>query len=715
MEAPPAFRTLAALARQFAAPLSLALALAHASAVRADVTIYGDSIAAGWSDWSWGSTRNPANASPVHGGTKSLAVTITAAWSALYLHADAPVAVNTTDQLSFWIHGGTGGQRLQVVANGGAGHAVTAPANAWAQVTVPLSALGSFTALTDLYWQDATGGPLPTFYLDDIVLLAGTPPPPQPGPAIAIDAGAGRRAISEDIYGMNFADEALARELRVPVRRRGGNSTTRYNWQVDAYNTGSDWYFENIPEDNPNPAQLPNGSAADRFVEQDRRTGTRTILTVPTIGWVAKRRLASHPYDCGFKVSKYGAQQSVDPYDTDCGNGLNGSGGNLAGNNPADTSVAVGPDFASGWIAHLVGRFGAASAGGVTYYSLDNEPFLWNSTHRDVHPQPPSYDEIRDRGIQYGAAIKAADPTAKTLGPVEWGWCGYFYSAVDGCGPGADYHAHGDTPFAAWYLQQMRAYEQQHGVRVLDYLDLHYYPAANGVALSTAGSLATQALRLRSTRSLWDPAYIDESWISDTAPGGVAVRMIPRMRAWVDANYPGTRLAITEYNWGGLESLNGALAQADVLGIFGREGLDLATIWGPPTAGQPGAHAFRMYRNYDGAGHGFGETSVRTTSTDQARLSAYAAQRTADGALTLMVINKTANDLTSPVSLAGFAARGIAAVYRYSGASPGAIVRVADQPVGKSGFSASFPANSITLLVMPGTIAPPSRLVVPPN
>lgn len=85
---------------------------------------------------------------------------------------------------------------------------------------------------------------------------------------------------------------------------------------------------------------------------------------------------------------------------------------------------------------------------------------------------------------------------------------------------------------------------------------------------------------MRSTRSLWDASYIDESWISDTAPGGVAVRLILRMKQWVANHSPGTRLAISEYNWGAPESINGALAQADVLGIFGREGLDLATLWG---------------------------------------------------------------------------------------------------------------------------------------
>jgi hypothetical protein len=74
------------------------------------------------------------------------------------------------------------------------------------------------------------------------------------------------------------------------------------------------------------------------------------------------------------------------------------------------------------------------------------------------------------------------------------------------------------------------------------------------------------------------------------------------MLQWVATNYPGTKTAITEYNWGALNDITGAIAQADLLGIFGREGLDLATIWSPPNpnpgAGappDPGVFAFKMY------------------------------------------------------------------------------------------------------------------------
>jgi uncharacterized repeat protein (TIGR01451 family) len=338
------------------------------------------------------------------------------------------------------------------------------------------------------------------------------------------------------------------------------------------------------------------------------------------------------------------------------------------------------------------------------FYDLDNEPMLWNSTHRDVHPDPVDYDEMRDRTWQYGAAVKAADPTAQTLGPVTWGWCAYLYSAADGCSPGPDRASHGGIDFTPWYLQQMAAYEQANGVRILDYLDLHYYPQASGVALSSAGNAETQALRLRSTRSLWDPTYQDESWISDTT--SEPIQFIPRMQQWVADNYPGTRTAITEYNWGALDHINGALAQADVLGIFGREGLDLATLWGPPDADEPGAYAFRMYLNYDGLGSGFGETSVYASSTDQGQVSIYAARRDDDAALTLMAINKTDQPLTSTVSLANVAPVGSAQVYRYSSADLDAIVHEPDQPLAGDGFTTTLPANSITLFVIP-TIAQP--------
>ncbi len=675
-----------------------------------DRVIYGDALGSGVQNWSWNTDADFSNGAPVQAGTASIAVSYTAGDAGLYLHLDPAQSTAGFDRIRFYVRGGSSAAQLRFAVNSTqVGTDFVAATGSWTMVEYGIGAMGSPAEISDLWWQDTTGAVQPTFYIDSITLVASTgaataTPTALGGPTLSLNATADRAPISRWIYGMNYPDEALAQELALPVARWGGNSTTRYNWQLDVYNTGSDWYFENITNAVANVAALPAGSAADQFVTANQAAGSDTLMTVPMLGWVAKRRVDAHPYDCGFKVSTYGAQDSTDSWDPDCGNGVHG-GSNVTGNNPTDTSVAITPSFVQAWVAHLKATFGDANGGGVRFYNLDNEPMLWNSTHRDIHPNPTTYDEMATLTTGYAAAVKAGDPAAKTLGPVLWGWCAYFYSARDNCGQSSlDYTSHGNAYFVPWYLAQMQAYEQTHGTRLLDYLDLHYYPQASGVSLSGAGNATTQALRLRSTRSLWDPTYVDESWITDMGLDGGVVKLIPRMQAWVDTNYPGTQLAITEYNWGGLESINGALAQADVLGIFGREGLDLATLWSPPTPTQPGAFAFRMYLNYDGAGAKFGDTRIRAASTDQSQLSIYAAQRTSDQAVTVMIINKTGGGLNTSLALTGFSAASGARVFRYSSADLTHIVRQADLVITSNVLGLTAPANSITLIELkPGT------------
>jgi hypothetical protein len=515
------------------------------------------------------------------------------------------------------------------------------------------------------------------------------------GPALSVNASANQHAISPYIYGMNFADASLASQLQMPVNRWGGNATSRYNWQNDISNHASDWYFENIKESNA--TNLPTDSAVNRFIDQNQSTNTDTLLTVPLIGYVSNNDDTA----CGFNKTLYGSQTDYDYWRPNCGNGIKLSTGKpITTNNPLDTSFVITPSFVSNWVSYLI-----TATPGVMFYDLDNEPGLWHETHRDVHPTHLGYQELVDLTKQYAAAIKAVDSGAQILGPVQDGWARYFYASyTDDPDTVAqdDRDNHGDEPFVQWYLEQLKNYADTHsGARLIDYFDLHYYPQAPGVSLSPAGNSTTQDLRLRSTRALWDPTYEDESWIVNTEGGHIAIQLIPRMHAWVDTYYPGTKLAISEYNWGALDNINGALAQADVLGIFGREGLDLATLWDPPTSNtQPGFLAFRMYRNYDNAGHMFGDTSVSATSADQSQLSIYAAKRSSDNALTIMVINKTGSSLTSTVTLANFTPWLVAQGYRYSTANLNAIQSFS-QGVGSTGFSATFPANSITLFVLP--------------
>ncbi len=512
------------------------------------------------------------------------------------------------------------------------------------------------------------------------------------GPPLAVDVSAARHPISPDIYGMNSysvtaADGAFHTEVKVPVTRMGGDAATRYNWKVDASNAGFDWYFM---AGSGTATPVPNATA-NAVISLAEASGGRTLLTIPLVPYID----SVSAWDCSYPKSQFPDQQSFNPYvhpnGDDCGNGVLTDGGSPIPLTEAQVLRIHTPNstaLATEWVQYLVGRYGTAANGGVRFYNLDNEPSGWSNTHRDILPVTRPYagdGGITELGIQFATAVKAVDSTALILGPVDFG-----------------YPVYSD---AAGYLDAMAEADTTSGQRLLDYLDEHYYPSSNLGSLANTtdpGDADLQAQRLRSTRSLWDPTYEDESWIGQYNP---PIQLIPFFKQLIAQHYPGTRLAITEYNWGGTQSMNGALAEADVLGIFGREGLDLATMWGPPASTDAVAYAFRIYRNYDGQGSAYGETWVSSTSggadnSGQDQLAIYGAQRASDSALTLVVLNKTGGDLSSSISLAGFTPSGTAQVWRYAPANLTAVVREADLNLSGSTLGTTFPANSITLLVV---------------
>jgi uncharacterized protein (TIGR03437 family) len=580
----------------------------------------------------------------------------------------------------------------------------------------------------------------------------------QAGPALAVDAAANVHPISPDIYGINFywtlgnnpntQTTSVARDVRATLRRWGGNNTSTYHWKYDVSNIDADWFFEVLPSSisAAAAAKLPDGSSFNQYADQVRTTGGKILATIPILGWLPKARVEM----CSFDAAKYGSQCKVDPYAqyhphtcgdgivyvSACGNasvndGKAPSNPTYIKNDPTDAYAQFDEGFQAQWIQYLLSRYGPANQGGVTIWSLDNEPIWWDSTHRDIHPDPYTYDEVLAANVTYAAAIKQADPSALVSGPVGDNWASLWFSKKDivsGWARGnywsnpVDRNAHGGVAFLPWYLQQLRNYEQSHGTRLLDYLDMHAYiePSAIDTGTDSNGNTlpesdAVKALRLDSTREFWDPTYVvsNDYWIKDVDHNGapIAPALIPRLRQMIADNYPGTKLAITEYNWRAFDTLNGGLAQAELLGIFGREGLDAATLWGQPKPTDPAAFAFRMYRNYDGIGGAFGETGVQAVSQDQSRLSVYAALRS-DRSLTVMVINKTNNDLASSVSLANFAAGDTAKAWRYSGVNLGAIVAQPDVSVTAGNAPTVFPANSITLLVIPPATLPVGKPVV---
>jgi hypothetical protein len=228
---------------------------------------------------------------------------------------------------------------------------------------------------------------------------------------------------------------------------------------------------------------------------------------------------------------------------------------------------------------------------------------------------------------------------------------------------------------------------------LLDVFTLHFYPQG-GEALNDDVSTSMQLRRNRSTRALWDTNYVDETWINSI------VMLIPRMKQWVATNYPGTLTGITEYNWGADDYPNGATAQADVLGIFGREGLDLAARWTMPATGTPAYHAFKLFRNYDGGRSTFGDTSVRAVAPNPDQLAAFGAVRASDGKLTVMAINKDPLNFTPlTLTLTNLPAAGTAQVWQLS--STNGISHPPDVSFTNGILNQLLPAHSVTLFVLP--------------
>ena len=541
---------------------------------------------------------------------------------------------------------------------------------------------------------------------------------------LSIDAAADRQAIHPGIYGVAFATADELRALNAPLNRHGGNWTTRYNWKLNATNCyDADGYFESMAEFTSliyrpafsaakrrvAPGGDKPGMLVDELIENSRAGGASAMVTIPINGWVAKLGPGGGPL-WSYSIAKYGAQTKHDPAFPDAGNGIRASDGTrITDNDPNDANQMVTPEFQRGWLQHLVRCWKKAADGGVRYYLMDNEPSLWWVNHFDALKTGMPAAELRDAIADYATMIRQVDPGALIGGPEEWGWPALALSGLDqqwgeaqkkltGSYPDRtaafpDRAARGGMDYMPWLLKELQARERATGVRLLDVFTFHFYP--QGGEFSDDVSPAMQLTRNRSTRSLWDQNYRDPSWINDF------VQLIPRMHELVAAYYPGRAIGITEYSWGAENHVNGATAQADILGIFGREGLDVATHWVSPVPGSPVFKTFQMYRNYDGQRSTFGDTHVGlTNSANVDELAAFAAERSYDGALTVMIVAKNLSG-ARPVDLKldHFAAGAKGQVWQLTAANT--ISRLGDLAVEGNRLGLIVPPQSITLLVLP--------------
>ena len=428
--------------------------------------------------------------------------------------------------------------------------------------------------------------------------LGGTVTAEQSVSDITVYPSEGHKAVSPYIYGVNSGVDLST--VSAKSFRLGGNRMSAYNWENNMSNAGADWHntadMYLIAKAAQEFRQVPGGAALNASYEAKNGNVPYTLLTLQMLGYVSSGKKG--------QVSENMAAPSE--YWKKVVNRKNGD-------------LSLEPDkkddyvYMDEYLNYLFKNVGKSdSETGIKAFALDNEPGLWHSTHSLVQTEPLLCSELIEKSIDLASLVKEMDSGAEVFGPSLFG-----YSAFDSLAGAPDWtelkSENSYRWFIDYYLDEMKKAEQEKGTRLLDVLDIHYYTEAKGVCGERSCDHYDNddcvKARLDSVRSLYDENYHEDSWITDT--GAEFFPLIPNLQQSIDTYYPGTKIAFTEYNFGGGDHISGAVAQADTLGIFAENGVYFATIWSFDKNEYQLA-AINMFTNYDGAGNGFGNTLVKS-------------------------------------------------------------------------------------------------------
>src|SRR5216684_3678319 len=443
------------------------------------------------------------------------------------------------------------------------------------------------------------------------------------------------KLISPYIYGINFYNGVSGAPPLLTFDRAGGNRWTAYNWETNASNAGSDYIYNN---DNYLSSSTVPAEAVRSFIAGDQNAGLASLVTVQLQGLVSADEngpvsVANPPDLTRFKtvVDKKSTVSSV-PFTV----------------TPPTTDANVYMDeFVWALDQKLPGIFGGSPTH-PTFLSLDNEPELWNSTHLEVQGHNPvTSDNYIAKTINLSKAIKDQFPNVLIFGPVHYGFQGvYNWQGELSATPS------GTNWFPDKYLQALNTASTAYGKPLVNVYDFHWYaevydPGATRI-LNLNGTTLTDAqvqLIVQSPRNLWDPTFKDDNnsnpWIFNEL-GQTPINILGRLQSKINAEFPGMKISITEYENGGWNHIAGTIAQADNLGIFGSQGVFAANFWPPNGTYSYALAGFRAFRGFDGANASFGDTSLQATSSAVQNVVIYASLDSATpGRVVFVAINRS--------------------------------------------------------------------------
>ncbi|MEO6096090.1 MAG: glycoside hydrolase family 44 protein [Fibrobacteria bacterium] len=507
-------------------------------------------------------------------------------------------------------------------------------------------------------------------------------------PTVEISLRGPATLISPYIYGAN--EWCNPTDLPLTATRWGGNRLTGYNWETNASNAGLDYIHNSdnyLVKTLPTEEQKLPARAVEKLHSTFSPRKQYIQATVQLAGYVAADKNGAVNEGESAPSARWKKVVFEKP-----------------------SALSLMPDANDGevymdeFVNYVVAKVGKAGAGGIRGWSLDNEPGLWTFTHPRIHPGVLNVGSMIEKSAAAAKAVKKVDPGAEVYGPASWGW-GEMMSLVEGSDWKTAYSKLYDWYIAA-YLALMKVESDKAGKRLVDVLDFHWYPEAKGdcriiIDACDQNSDAQAEARIQSPRSLWDNTFIEKSWITQST-ANKPINLLGHVKSSIAARYPGTRMAMTEYEYGGHDHWSGGIAQADVLGVLGREGVYLATLWSQP--GRFSKAGFRIFLDYDGKGGTYGDLALPVSGADRAALSVYAALDTKDATkLHIVAINKTAAVRATKFTLPGGTFTS-ATVHGFDEGSGGAIT--ARSPLSSltaAEFSYDLPARSVLHFVLTGS------------
>jgi hypothetical protein len=497
--------------------------------------------------------------------------------------------------------------------------------------------------------------------------------------------------VSPYIYGINFATQIDDVPTALTLDRWGGNRSTAYNWETNASNAGSDYQYEN---DNAG-GRKEAGADIAVLIAKDQKIGMASIVSVQMQGLVAGDAngpvsVANPPDRTRFKKVFYEKRTIT--------------------NEPFTLAPSVSDDYVymDEFIWALDQKFAGQHIFGVNpstqhvFVSLDNEPELWNSTHLEIQGKTGiTSDSYIAKTVSLAAALKKQFPDLVIFGPVHYGFMGiYSWNRELNATPS------GNNWFADKYLTALKAASTSFGRPLVDVYDFHWYPEATDssgarVTTLTGPNLTDDQVQaiVQSPRSLWDSTYKEKSWITKDVIGE-PIAILDRLQTRIDAEFPGMKLALTEYNNGGGQHIAGTIAQADNLGVFGAHGLFAATMWMLGSKEPYSLAGFRAFRNFDGAHHNFGDTSILATSSNVANVAVYvSADSGRPGRVVIVAINRSPSDQVTAIT--GQPLSGAAHLFEMTAATAAKQTSIRPvaagiQPVSGSSITLALPALSVT-------------------